>query len=92
MLSSRPDRYSSTRSGSFSGVPGSGQNVPDPAGGGHSVGRVVRAQDALPGAERDCLDHAREAHCVRRRPDGIVQGPGRNDIEPELGHSGSGPQ
>ena len=48
------------------GAPGGGQDLPDPPGRGHGGGRVVGAQDALAGAERDRLDHAREPH--RSRP------------------------
>jgi hypothetical protein len=75
----------------LAGAPGSCQDLPDPPGRGHRGDRVVGAQDALAGAERDGFDHARESRRPSRLADGVLRCGGGHDLEPRLGHAGGCP-
>jgi hypothetical protein len=77
--------------GFSTGAAGGGQDVPYPPGCGRGGCRVAGAQDALAGAERDRLDHAREPHCRGGLPDGLVGGRGGHDPEGGLGDPGGCP-
>jgi hypothetical protein len=68
-----------------------GENLPDPPGHGHGGGGIVGPQDALAGAERDRLDHARKPHRLGRPADGPRRGRGGDDLEPRLRNAGGGP-
>ena len=87
----RPGQVFLDQQGLGGGPPGRCQDLPDPPGRGDGGGRVVGAQDALAGAERDRLDHAREPHRRRCLADGILRGAGGHDREPGLGHAGGCP-
>ena len=90
MLSSGPGRCSSTSRGSVSGRRADARTRRNPPGRGCCGGWVVGAQDSLAGAERDCLDHAREPDRLGRAADGVASG-GGHDLESRLGYAGGCP-